>query len=130
MNRLSSTIFGQLFYLKNNGLFVNQGLPHAVYNGLYKETFSVGSMRHSTLEFLYNNKLQDHFWFQSTIVLDGRYREFYRFDASSYGVKEQHNLCYLQDGWVEKNIQLEDLQPLLSTLKNSEHIVHESNVLK
>lgn len=125
MNRFSSTVFAQLFYLRN-GLFVNKGLPHAIENGLYKETFTVGSMRYSTLEFLHKTT-QKQFWFQSTIVLDGTYREFYRFDASPYGVKEKHNLSLLKEGWVEQSLTLEELQPLISTLKKSHHIVHDSS---
>lgn len=125
MNRFSSTVFAQLFYLRN-GLFVTKGLPHAIENGVYKETFSVGSMRYSTLEFLHKTT-QKQFWFQSTVVLGGTYREFYRFEASPYGVQEKYTLCYLKDGWVERELTMQELQPLVSILSKSQHVVYESS---
>ncbi len=132
MNNLSSTVFGKLFYLRN-GLFFKHGLSHAIKNGVYKETFSVGSAGRSTLDFNYNHKMVEghrHFCFKSTIVLDGKYRELYLFNASSYGVHEIHNLCYLVDGWVEREMSLLEIQPLLQVLENSEHLVHYSNLNK
>jgi hypothetical protein len=133
MNRLSSTVFGQLFYLRD-GQFTQKGLPHAVKSdrGLYTEQFSVGSMKHSTLHFLYRyqpHEVGSQLFIQSIIVLGGKYREFYRFDASpTFGAHEKYSLSLVEDGWITEFIKLEQLEPLLSVLKQSQHIVHDSNL--
>ncbi len=135
MNKLSSSLFGQLFYLRQ-GLFTTHGLAHAVVNKVYKERFTVGSMRHSTFEFTYSyfpgvhyNK-KHHLCFQSMIELEDKYRELYRFEANQWGVSERHTLQALQDGFVERDISFEEMLPLVKVLLRCEHIVHDSSCFR
>jgi hypothetical protein len=128
MNRLSSSLFGQLFYLRAGGLFATRGLPYAIENKVYHETFTVGPLRQSTFDFLYDHKPElQHFMFRSMIELDSTYRELYLFQASHWGVHEQHHLCTLKDGFVEKVLDFEDVYPLVEVLKRSSHVVQDSS---
>lgn len=131
MNRLSTSIFGQLFYLRN-GLFVTKGLSFAQKHGHYREIFSVSSMKHSSLYFKMSPKpdtaqKNNTFFFESLINLNGKYRELYRFRASQFGVSEHYGLAELQDGWFEQELQWDDVAALVNTLKQGEHIVHDSS---
>lgn len=132
MNRLSTSFFGQLFYLRN-GLFSSRGLPFAQEHGSYYEIFSVGSMRHSAFHFKMHtntNRNQNKFGFESTLDLNGKYWEHYKFEASAYGAKETYDLFEVKDGWFERALQWQDVQGLVHVLKQGEHIVHDSSCTK
>ena len=129
MNRLSSTLFGQLFYLRN-GHFATRGLPYAQKHGSYYEYFTLGSMKHSAFQFRLNRLEQDNpkFYFESTLDLGGRYWEHYKFETSKYGAKEAYSLFEVKDGWFERPLSWKEVQPLVMVLLDSEHIVYDSSV--
>jgi hypothetical protein len=129
MNRLSTSLFGQLFYLRN-GLFTLRGLPFAQKNGYYNEIFSRSSLKHSSLHFklgLHGTPENKAFFFESLIDLEGNYRELYRFDASHFGAKEKYALSEVVDGWFQRELEWQDMAPLLTTLTQVKHIVHDSS---
>lgn len=124
MNRLSTSFFGHLFYLRN-GPFATRGIPYAQKHGSYYEIFSLGSMRHSVLQF--KLKRGNQFGFESTLDLNGKLWEHYKFETSPYGAKETYDLFEVKDGWFERSLAWEEVKPLVLTLKQSEHIVHDSS---
>lgn len=129
MNRLSSSLFGQLFYLRD-GHFTRHGLPYAVANRVYRETFSLGphhQPKQSTLEFTYN-QADGFFAISSLIELNQKYREHYLFKAGKWGTWERHYLHELQDGFIKKQIEYDDIQALVQHLKLGSHVLHNTNV--
>ncbi len=129
MNRLSTSFFGQLFYLKN-GLFSTKGIPFAHKNGYYNETFSISSMKHSSLHFklrTQETKEDKSFSFESLIVLNGTYRELYQFSASRFGTQESYGLLELKDGWIVHELQWKQVEDLVNKVKHEEHVVHDSS---
>ena len=127
MNRLSSTLFGQLFYLRD-GHFTRHGLAHAVANRLYTETFRCGPhhKHQSTLEFTYN-QTQGFFAISSLIEMDRKYRETYMFKASQWGTWEQHSLFELQGGFIHKRLCYQDVEKMVEFLKQGSHVVYDTN---
>lgn len=132
MNRLSTSFFGQLFYLRN-GLFATKGLQYAQEHGSYYEIFSVGSMKHSSFHFkmLQHTKVGEpslKFGFESTLDLNGKYWEHYKFETSPpYGANETYDLYKIKDSWFEKPLLWSDVQRLAHVLKQGQHIVHDSS---
>jgi hypothetical protein len=130
MIRLSTSFFGQLFYLRN-GLFFTRGLPYAQEHGSYYEYFTIGSMKHSAFDFKMSPLTRKHsdskFYFESTLELNGKYWEHYKFETSCHGAKETYDLFELNDGWFERPLTWTDVKPLVSVLTKSEHIVHDSS---
>jgi len=135
MNRLSTSFFGQLFYLRN-GLFATQGLAYAQEHGSYYEIFSVGSMKHSAFHFkmLQPTEVGEpslKFGFESTLDLNGKYWEHYKFETlPPYGAKEIYDLYEVKDGWFEKQLFWPDVHGLALALKQGQHITHDSSLFK
>ena len=123
MNRLSSSLFGQLFYLRDSSHFVKSGFAHASKKKHYQESFVVGARQPSFFKFSVESVPYKSLFFKSVIELHSEYREHYMFEANQFGAKECYQLYTLKDGFCETVVPFdEDMSLLVQNLKKDPHI--------
>jgi hypothetical protein len=123
MNRLSCSLFGQLFYLRNSSHFVQSGFVYASKKKQYQESFIIGARQPSFFKFSVESVPYKSFFFKSIIELHSEYREHYMFEANQFGAKECYQLYKLNDGFCETLVPFDqDMGILIQNLKKDAHI--------
>jgi len=131
MNQRLTSFFGQLFYYNKSSHFVTHGLPSIFsvpgYNNkfMYRQTFALGQMRPSSLQFTLVQQPQKGMRLQSVIELDDKFRELYRFETSPFGAHEVYELYELKDGFCEERVAITNhyVQEYLKHLKSQHETV-------